>query len=364
MRRALSALSVVWLGLGLACSVGAQNMPGPDLVGMSAALSGPSAPRAREFERGLRLGLAGGVPGGRAVELLVRDDAGDPERRLANTRALMQAGVLALTGYDQAPPALLALLASGGVTLVGVASGAETLREPAHPLVFNLRAGWRDEAAAMVLHLDTTGVTDLATLSLDDELGRAGREGLREELARLAIKPVAQAVLAASADVAAVRGAVDQVCRERPQALVLMLDARLAAGAVQQARRIGCARAIYVSNEAGARLGAAGAGVVVPQVVPPPTRLDVPLVADYQRAAAAAHFPPSHAGLEGYVYGRVLHQALARCGRDTSRRCIGTALEARPVDLGGYRVQFAPGDRRGSRYVDMTYLAADGRVRH
>ena len=62
--------------------------------------------------------------------------------------------------------------------------------------------------------------------------------------------------------------------------------------------------------------------------------------------------------------GRVLHQALARCGRDTSRRCIGTALEARPVDLGGYRVQFAPGDRRGSRYVDMTYLAADGRVRH
>lgn len=358
MRRALLAVL-----LALACRVGAQTSPGPALVGMSAALTGPMAPQARELEQGLRLGLANGGPGGRPVELLVRDDAGDPERRLANTRALMQSGVLALTGYDQAPPALLALLASGGVPLVGVASGAETLREPAHPLVFNLRAGWRDEAAAMVLHLDTTGVTDIATLSLDDELGRAGREGLRGELARLAIKPVAQAVLAADADAAAVRGAVEQVCRERPQALVLMLDARLATGAVQQARRIGCAHLIYVSNEAGTRLGAAGAGVVVPQVVPAPTRLIVPLVADYQRAAAAAHIAPSHAGLEGYLYGRVLQEALARCARDTSRRCIGTALEAHPVDLGGYRVQFAPGNRRGSRYVEMTYLAADGRVR-
>jgi branched-chain amino acid transport system substrate-binding protein len=118
-----------------------------------------------------------------------------------------------------------------------------------------------------------------------------------------------------------------------------------------------------VANEAGTRLGVAGDGVVVPQVVPPPTRPDMPIVAEYQRAAAAAQLTPSYAGLEGYLYGRVLQEALARCARDATRRCIGAALEARPVDLGGYRVQFAPGDRRGSRYVDMTYLAADGRFR-
>jgi ABC-type branched-subunit amino acid transport system substrate-binding protein len=346
-----------------ACTAGAQPLLKPTLVGMSATLTGPTATQGRELGQGLRLGLAKGAPGGRPVQLLIRDDAGDPERRLANTRELMQAGVLALTGYDQAPPALLTLLESGGVPLVGVANGAEGLREPAHPLVFNLRAGWRDEAAAMVLHLDTIGVANVATLSLNDDLGRAGREGLREELARLAIKPVAEAVLAADADAAAVRGAVDTVCRERAQALVLMLVADLALEAVRRVRRIACAHAIYVANEAATRLGAAGAGVVVPQVVPPPTRLSVPLVADYQRAAVAAHVTPSYAGLEGYVYGRVLLEALARCARDATRRCIGTALEARPVDLGGYRVQFAPGDRRGSRYVDMTYLAADGRFR-
>ena len=346
-----------------ACTVAAQPVPGAIPVGLSAALSGPAGAQVRERVDGVRLGLAHRAVGYRPIELLVRDDAGDPARRLAHTRALLDAGVLALTGYDEAPPALLALLASGGAPLVGVAHGAEALREPAHPLVFNLRAGWRDEAAAMVLHLDTTGVTDVATLSRDDELGRSGREGLRAELARLAIKPVAQAVLSADADAAAVRDAVDSVCRERPQALVLMLDARLASGAVQQARRIGCAHAIYVANDAGTRLGAAGAGVVVPQVVPPPTRLNLPVVADYQRVATAAQLTPSYAGLEGYVYGRVLQEALERCVRDTSRRCIAAALEARPIDLGGYRVQFAPGDHRGSRYVDMTYLAADGRFR-
>jgi branched-chain amino acid transport system substrate-binding protein len=346
-----------------ACTAAAQPVPGAIGIGMSAALSGPTGAHVRARVEGLRLGLAHRAPGSRPIELLVRDDAGDQARRLAHTRGLLEAGVLALTGYDQAPPALLALLASGGVPLVGVANGAEALREPAHPLVFNLRAGWRDEAAAMVLHLDAAGITDVATLSLDDELGRAGREGLRAELARLAIKPVAQAVLAADADAAAVRNAVDRVCRERPQALVLMLDAALASGAVQQARRSGCAHAIYVANEAGTRLGVAGDGVVVPQVVPPPTRPDMPIVAEYQRAAAAAQLTPSYAGLEGYLYGRVLQEALARCARDATRRCIGAALEARPVDLGGYRVQFAPGDRRGSRYVDMTYLAADGRFR-
>jgi hypothetical protein len=40
-----------------------------------------------------------------------------------------------------------------------------------------------------------------------------------------------------------------------------------------------------------------------------------------------------------------------------------SALEGRPLDAGGWRVQFAPDDRRGSRFVEMTIVTSDGRVR-
>jgi len=357
----------------LAGAVMAQSLASPRLaIGMSATLSGPDGGRAQELARGLGLGFAhanaaGGI-GGRKVELLLRDDAGDPARTLENTQQFIDAGVVALTGFDTVSEPALALVEQAGVPLIGVASGAESLREPLRALVFNLRAGWLDEAGAMVLHLDTIGVTDIATLSQDDALGRAGSEGMRAELARLAIRPVAQAVLGLPADDAAVSRAVDGVCRRQPQALVLMLDAVHAPAAVQRARRNGCTRWIYVANDAGSRLAARAAstdlaGVMVAQVVPHPSNLTVPLVAEFNRAAAAAGIKPGYAGLEGYLYARVLVEALTRCAREPSRRCLATALEARPVDAGGHRVQFSPTDHHGSHFVEMTLLRPDGRFR-
>lgn len=38
-------------------------------------------------------------------------------------------------------------------------------------------------------------------------------------------------------------------------------------------------------------------------------------------------------------------------------------MSAQAIDVGGYRVQFKPGDRSGSRFVEMTILTADGRFR-
>jgi branched-chain amino acid transport system substrate-binding protein len=358
---------------GLAGLVGAQPVaPARLLVGISAPLSGSSAEHGNALMHGLRLGLgqanaAGGI-GGRPVELMVRDDGGDPGRTLANTREFVNAGAVALSGYYQASASVLSLITQSGVPLVGIASGAETLRDPVQPLVFNLRAGWRDEAAAMILHLDSIGATDIAALSQNDEHGRASRESLRAEMARLAVQPVAQAELGGAADEPAVQRAVERVCRDRPHAAVLMLDMPLAAMAMQQMRRIDCTRSIYLPNEVGARLGAAAAeagagsgGIIVAQVVPHPARVSLPVVADYHRASTAADHKPHHASFEGYLYGRVLVEALGRCAKEPSRHCVAAALEMRPIDLGGYRVQFSPGDHRGTRFVEMIFLSADGR---
>lgn len=344
------------------------------VLGMSTPLTGPLAHYGAELRRGLKLGLdqvnaAGGIAG-RRVELMVQDDAGVPGRALANTREMLASGVLAMTGYHGAASieAVLPLLEESGTPLVGAASSAELLREPARRGVFNLRAGAREEAAAMVLQLDTVGLTDIAAIAQDDALGRAGLEGIQLELNRLALRLASLARLPTAANAKAVAQAVQTVCGQRPQALVLALDASNVLAVIREARRIQCRPQFYVMSEAGAQLLAGTAeagelsGVIVSQVMPHPGTLTVPVVADYQRQLAGAA-PPSYPAIEGFVYARLITDALRRCGREPSRRCLVTSLEGKALDAGGYRVQFAPGDRRGSRFVDMTIVTADGRFR-
>jgi branched-chain amino acid transport system substrate-binding protein len=365
------------LAMAMLLSLAAHAEPGvtPDklVLGMSTPLTGPLAHYGAELRRGLKLGLdqvnaAGGI-GGRRVELLAQDDAGVPERAVANTRELLASGVLAMTGYHGAASieAVLPLLEESGTPLIGAASSAELLREPVRKAVFNLRAGAREETAAMVLQLDTVGVSDIAAIAQEDALGRAGMDGIQIELNRLALRLASQARLPAAAGMAAVAQAVQTVCKQRPQALVLALDTTNALSVIRQARRIGCMPQFYVMSEAGAQLLAGGvaagelSGVIVSQVVPHPGTPSVPLVADYQRLAGAA--PTSYPAVEGFVYARFIAEALRRCGREPSRRCLVNSMEGKPLDAGGYRVQFAPNDRRGSRFVEMTIVTPDGRFR-
>ncbi|HSV46482.1 MAG TPA: ABC transporter substrate-binding protein [Ramlibacter sp.] len=375
--RALRVLAVaLWPALVAPASAAEPGVTAQKIViGMSAPLTGALSGYGVELERGMRLAIAqsnatGGV-GGREIELMVRDDAASADRAIANTRALIDAGVLALTGYhgSAAIEGVLPLVEQAGVPWVGVASGAELLREPARANVFNLRAGAREEAAAMVLQLDTVGLTEIAVMAQDDALGRAAVAGIQAELVRLAMRPQTVVKLAPQASAAAVAQAVQATCKARPQALVLALDARNTLAVIRAARASGCLPQFYVMSESGAQLvsGAASAhelaGVIVSQVVPHPATASAQIAADYQRLAAQAGRAPSYPGLEGFIYARVIAEALRRCGRETSRRCLLSALESRPIDTGGYRVQFSPGDRRGSRFVEMTIVTADGRFR-
>lgn len=375
MRSRIASIASVLLALFApagACRAEPGVTPHKVVLGMSVPLSGPLASYGAELEKGLKLGLAqvnaaGGVAG-RELELLVKDDAGRADRAVANTRDLLGAGVFALTGYHgpAAIEAALPVIEQSGALLIGAASSAELLREPARRQVFNLRAGAREESAAMVLQLDTVGLTEIGAIAQDDALGRAALEGVRFELTRLAIRPQALVRMPADAQPGDIAQAVQTACKANPQALVLGLDAANALAVIRQARKVGCMSQFYVMSEAGAELLASGAaprelaGVIVSQVLPHPRSVSVPVAADYQRLAGER---ASYAGLEGFVYARLIAAALRACGAQLTRQCVIAALETKPFDAGGYRVQFKPGDRRGSRFVEMTIITADGRFR-
>lgn len=344
----------------------------PILIGVSTPLTGRDAAYGTQIERGLRLGFAelnatGGI-GGRKVELLVRDDAGRADQASANTRTLIDAGVIALTGYYGVPAieAALPVAERSGIPMVGVASGAEMLRDPVRRTVFNLRAGAREEAAAIVLQLDTVGLTEIAGIAQDDSLGAAALDGFQFEITRLALRPQALERIHAEPSPAAVMQAVQRVCQRRPQALMLGLNASNALAVIRAARKVGCTPQFYAMSEAGAQMLSSAAspeelsGVIVSQVIPHPRSARVPVAADYQRLVGPAG---TYGGLEGFIYARVIADALGRCSRPLHMQCLVSVLEKRPIDVGGYRVQFSADSHRGSRFVEMTMITGDGRFR-
>jgi branched-chain amino acid transport system substrate-binding protein len=97
----LAGLSIlVLLGLGVWWKV---NKPSPILVGVSITLSGPEASVGQSVLNGVRMAVeeqnaAGGIRR-RQVELLVKDDKGDPELAIRNDLELLAAGVVAIWGH-------------------------------------------------------------------------------------------------------------------------------------------------------------------------------------------------------------------------------------------------------------------------
>lgn len=358
-----------WVSLvaGAACGVAMAGTT----VGMSAPLSGPHAAYGNGLLHGVRLGLAQAGPiDGQPIELKVMDDAGEPARALDNARRLIDGGAVALTAFHgtRSIEALRPLLEKTGVPLVGAASSADSLREPPQRQIFNLRAGARDEIAAIVNHLDTIAANRIGAITQDDNLGASGLEGIKVELVRLAMRPVAAESLSASASADAVAGALRRVCAASPQAVLLALDAPLALEALRAARKAGCAEARFVAlSETGTALsltdqaGEAN-GLTVSQVLPHPAQIGHALVAAYQRALGGQASAASYPSLEGYLYGRVLGQVLRACGKRPTSACVIERLETSPPAIEGWRLRFTRDDRTGSRYVDLTLLGARGKV--
>jgi branched-chain amino acid transport system substrate-binding protein len=313
-----------------------------------------------------------GVLKGRRLELTVLDDGGDPQKALENTRRLAESGVIAVTAYHgtKSVEASLPALEASQLALVGAATSAENLRDPPRRTLFHLRAGALEEMQAIVLHLDTLGLIKVGVISQDDGLGAAGSEQLAAELVRIGLRPVATSRIRKEDD-AGVSSAVRTVCESRPQAVILAVSARLVHRSVRVAKLAGCHAQFVVMSETGAALQAENesatrelGGLIVSQVVPHPANLSHPLVAEYTRDAgrrpgAASSYP----AVEGYLYMRALGEAIRLCGANVGRECVLRTLESKPLNLPGIRVNFEKGQRRGSTFVELTLMRADGGFR-
>jgi branched-chain amino acid transport system substrate-binding protein len=367
-------------GLGLAHVAGraaAQPATGkPIILGQSAALSGPAGALGQQFRAGAqlmfeRVNARGGI-GGRPIELLSLDDGYEPDRCIANTRKLMETGVFALFGYIGTPTSLAALpLATAGKTpFIAPFTGAQGLREPFNRYAFHVRASYFDETAEIVKQLTAVGIKRIGVFYQNDSYGAAGLEGVTRALRPRGLQPAGQGTVERNS--VQVGGAVKALLDAKPDAIVQISAYKSCAAFIREARRGGFGGTFYNVSFVGTQalideLGPQAGGVVVSQVMPFPFSPTTAVASDYLaagRAAAGSSFVPNYSSIEGYLAARVLVEGLRRAGGNPTQESLINGLEAlRDVNLGGFFIDFDAQKHTGSRFVDLTILTDDGRVR-
>lgn len=183
------------LGPGGACGDGCR--PPSILIGQSAAFSGPSAELGREYRAGAhevfdQVNAQGGVHG-RQIVMVYRDDRYEPALARRNTERFIQRDkVFALFGYVGTPTvqAALPLIEQAKVPLIAPLTGAQLLRQPLNPLIFNIRASYHQEIESTVRYLLRYGKRSIAVVYQNDAFGRDGLQGARQALARRGLRPV------------------------------------------------------------------------------------------------------------------------------------------------------------------------------
>lgn len=364
---AVLLLATALLGPGAALA----NPASPEIrIGSSAALSGPAAGLGLRFHAGAaayfaHLNQQGGISGARLVVDLL-DDAYESDRADTNSRKLVEDDrVLALFGYVGTPTSNMALpyVRRWKVPFVAAYTGADVLREPYNPLIFNVRASYKEEAQQLAVAMKASGVRTLNIFYQADLFGRAGLEAMRSAASAVGIRILATATV--KRNTAKVDAEAAALVSGTPADAIYMVSTYATTAAfVRSAREKGFGGRFYTLSFAGleqlrSALGKGHArGLTMAQVVPDAEDRSVPIVAEYQQAMREAGDRQFDSiSLEGYLAARVLVEGLRRARQPLSRESLEQGLEAiGSLDLGGYRVHFGPGLRNGSSLVELRAL--------
>lgn len=351
------------------------------LIGMSTPLeSGPVA-----LGQNTRLGVeahfasinrAGGIQG-RTLRLLALDDGYEPTRAAVNMRQLIeQKKVLAVIGNVGTPTAVVAapIANETRTILLGAVTGAGLLRKsPPERYIFNYRASYAEETAAMIDGLLGIGIKprEIAFFTQNDGYGDSGYSG---SVAALKKRGFAETDTLAhgryTRNTTHIEGALATIldAEVEPRAIIMVGAYPACAAFIREARKdLPNALFLNVSFVGSAALakalGREGDGVIVTQVTPA-LNDPAPGVQAYREALKQhqADARPDFLSLEGFLAARILvegiRQAKITGTIPDDREALVLALEGlRNFDVGiGTQVNYSQTDHQASHQVWPTRL--------
>ncbi|WP_137939761.1 ABC transporter substrate-binding protein [Chitinivorax sp. B] len=362
-------LIVAWAGIATPCLADI-------VVGQSAPLTGLAADAGNDLAQGTRayfafLNANGGI-NGQSVKHIVKDDQYQPGATDINTSILVdQENALALVSYfgtaNVAGLLQQNVLGKAGIPLVGVYSGANSLRETGSPQLFHTRASYVEEVDKIVTVLKSLGADELGALYQDDAFGSAGLDAAKKSLQKQGLKLGITASFEKNTE--NVEQAAKALAAANPPAILLIALTRPAATFIKQFRQMGGKSQLFclstVSHEELVRLNGAAnvAGLGVSQVYPGLDASHMKLIKEYREVMKkyAPNARLSYASLEGFINAKVLTEGIKRAGKNPTRETVQKALDGlRDFDLGNFKIDFADRQHRGSRFVDLTMMNQQG----
>lgn len=400
MQKVWFALVVVLIGLGVYSMYGYLRLESPPIeeeeairpvqpstvvsppgispseitIGSSLALGGHASFLGTQYLHGAMCLIAqtnseGGIHH-RKIRVISYDDGYDPPRCVANTKRLIfKDKVFCLFCYVGTPTSvkIIDIVEQNKIPLLGIFSGADKLRFPFRHYIFNVRSSYYQETNAVVRYfVEEKGLRHIGVFYQYDDYGFDGLKGTQIALQRYNLSPVATgSFIRGTLDVEA---ALDKIQASGAQAVIMIGTYSPCAKFIKEAKARGYNPLFHNVSFVGAdklvqELGVAAEGVLITQVVPPPTeRILLPACEQYTRLLAE-YYPqdnPNFVSFEGFINARVLIETLRRAGRDITREGFIRALESiREHYVGiGAVISFGPRDHQG---IDDVYLT---QVRH
>jgi ABC-type branched-subunit amino acid transport system substrate-binding protein len=354
------------------------------MFGMSAPFSGPSRELGRPLEIGIRtyfnhINDQGGIAG-RKLKLVALDDGYEPDRALANIKDLAEhRKVFAMIGNVGTPTAAVTVpyALEKKLLFFGAYSGADLLRKhPPDRYVFNVRASYEEETAAVVRYLIETEKIrpeQIAVFAQQDSYGDSGFRGVVKVLRKYGRDSSQILRVSYPRNTLKIDEAVNKIVQHKEvRAVVMVPTYRPAARFIQKvkdARKdITFTCTSFVNSEALAeelrQLGEDYAeGVIITEVVPP-FDSDATVVLQY-RDLLREYFPsekPGFASLEGFLDAVVLVEGLRRAGTNLSTEQLVDALELiRERDLGlGAPITYGKSEHQALHKVWAIQFDKDG----
>lgn len=342
--------------------------------GQSASLSGGQASYGRDIRDGIvtAFAAASAVPGSPRFELVTLDDGGVKDRCIQNVGTLIEGGVAGIVGLTNGIAAEACVpLANGSQTaLLGTASGNMGLRTGAANGVFHVRAGYDLEYKRMANYIKEFGMRRIGYVYLKDT-SPANLSVMSQALNSVSITPTEAIAIDRAAtnfeDVSA------RLLAAKLDIVLISANAGPVATIIDQMNTGRYAGLFYASSYAGQglmdTLSAKKQSCIMSMVVPRPNAGAVNLVSRAKQdfAAFGGEAKLGITTLEGYIAGRTAVEAARAAlkvsgGERVSRARMKESIAGLRTDLGGYRVEFAPGVTQGSQYVDLIAIDRYGRL--
>ena len=354
-------------------SVGAQDV----VIGQVLSLTGPNSATAQELSRGRSgcvdfINSQGGIRG-KSLRLVTRDDRGDPAVAINAVRELVdreRAVVLMGAMGPAVNAALLDWAAASGMAVLGPQGGEVESRVRDSGVAFFLTANQSAEAERLAAHVTTLGISRIVLVYGSDQAGAAALMAFEEGLTLS--KLTAASVIEVQADGADAAKAAAAVAAAEPQAVFLATTGRATVAMLKALQAASAAGShllqVYGLSSAASpsellSLGKQARGFSMSQVLPLPRDARVPVVANFQAAMGGPAVERTYAELEGCIGTLVLAEALRRKPGELTRGGVLQALKAAGrINLGGFEVELSDRVRLGSKFTDIVFVGADGRL--